>query len=297
MSLAAPTARERRQARFRKVLAHIDAHLDGDLSVKRLSRVAALSPCHFHRQLAEVFGVGVYHYVQLCRLKRGAWRLAFRRQLPVLEIALDSGYAGPEAFARAFRKSVGQSPSAFRNGPNWPDWHRAWAPLGELRRHHLPGARHPGQVTTVVVGDIRVAALAHRGDMALIGDSVRRFIDWRRRNGLPPRLSATFNILHHRLGEHGPELCGLDLCAATDRAVPDNPFGVVAHTIRGGRCAVLRHVGPEDTLRESVRFLCTDWLAQSGETPRDDPPYLQRIHFFPDVPEHQAVTDVFLPLR
>jgi hypothetical protein len=29
---------------------------------------------------------------------------------------------------------------------------------------------------------------------------------------------------------------------------------------------------------------------------RDFPIYLQRVKFFPDVPENEAITDVFLPL-
>jgi AraC family transcriptional regulator len=45
-----------------------------------------------------------------------------------------------------------------------------------------------------------------------------------------------------------------------------------------------------------VRFLYATWLPASGQEPREFPLYLQRIRFFPDVPEHEAVTDVFLPL-
>jgi DNA gyrase inhibitor GyrI len=39
------------------------------------------------------------------------------------------------------------------------------------------------------------------------------------------------------------------------------------------------------------------WLAHSGERLRDFPSYLQRVHFFPEVPPHEAAVDVFLPLR
>jgi len=38
------------------------------------------------------------------------------------------------------------------------------------------------------------------------------------------------------------------------------------------------------------------WLHLSGETLRDFPLILHRIQLFPDVPEHEAVTDVMLPL-
>ena len=60
---------------------------------------------------------------------------------------------------------------------------------------------------------------------------------------------------------------------------------------------VLRHVGSEATLGPTIRFLFAEWLPSSGEALRDCPPFLQRVAFFPDVPEHQAVTDIFLPLE
>src|SRR5260221_3730956 len=64
-----------------------------------------------------------------------------------------------------------------------------------------------------------------------------------------------------------------------------------------GRCAVLRHTGADDGLAAAITHLYADWLPRSGEDLRDFPVYLQRITFFPDVPEHEAVTDIFLPLR
>jgi AraC family transcriptional regulator len=79
--------------------------------------------------------------------------------------------------------------------------------------------------------------------------------------------------------------------------VEENTFGIVEKTIPGGRCAVLRHVGSDDTLGEAIQYLYSTWLPASGEEPRDFPLYLQRIRFFPDVPEREAILDVFLPLR
>ena len=86
------------------------------------------------------------------------------------------------------------------------------------------------------------------------------------------------------------------MCASTDRPVADNPFGVVARNIPGGRCATLRHLGSDDTLQDTVSFLYSQWLPQSGEELRDFPLFFQRVNLFPAVPEHEAITDVFLPL-
>ena len=114
---------------------------------------------------------------------------------------------------------------------------------------------------------------------------------------MPPTISATYNILHDDPEDTPGERFRFGLAAATDREIDANAEGVVASRIPGGRCAVLRHVGSEATLGPSIRFLFAEWLPASGEALRDFPPYLQRVAFYPDVPEHQAISDLFLPLR
>jgi hypothetical protein len=39
-------------------------------------------------------------------------------------------------------------------------------------------------------------------------------------------------------------------------------------------------------------YLYRDWLPGSGEETRDFPLYCQRVSVFPDVPEHEAITDM-----
>ncbi len=288
---------ERYLDRFRGVLDYIDAHLAEDLTVERLSHVAAFSKYHFHRQFSELVGFGVYRYVQLKRLKRASWQLAFREPDSIGDIALANGFGGPEAFARAFRKNLGQSPTEFRNDPQWPAWYAIYDPLEDSRKRIMTGKHTPREVKMVDCRDTRVAALEYRGDPELMGNAIREFISWRRENRLPPRLSATFNVVHHHpIGDDDGE-CHYDLCAATDQGVKPNPFGVVEKVIPGGRCAVLRHVGSEGRLGEAVHYLYTQWLPESGEDLRDFPLYFQRVSFFPDVPEHEALTDIFLPLK
>jgi AraC family transcriptional regulator len=143
----------------------------------------------------------------------------------------------------------------------------------------------------------RVATLEHRGDPAGLDDSVNKFITWRRQNGLPPAASATFNILYDKLPASDPDEFRFDLCAATDRDIAANELGVVAKTIPGGKCAVLRHVGSEAGIGETLYCLFAQWLPTSGAELRDFPVFFQRVRFAPEVPAHESVTDVFLPLR
>lgn len=282
-------------SRFRRVLDHIDNHLDGDLSVERLSGVAAFSKYHFHRQFSGLFGVNVYRYVQLRRMRRASYQLAFRND-QIIDIALANGYETPESFSRAFKKESGQSPSGFREQPQWDPWYAIYQSLKELRILTMQNTYSIEDVKIVDFNDTRVAAFEHRGDPRGIGDSVRRFIDWRKQHHLPPSVSATFNILYDNPAEVAPQDFRLDICAATAQAIEANAAGIVEKTIPAGRCAVLRVNGSEEMLEQAARYLYLEWLPQSGEELRDFPLFAQRIRFFPDVPEGEAVLDLFLPI-
>jgi AraC family transcriptional regulator len=288
---------KRYQARLLQVLDYIDTHLHDDLDLNRLSCVAAFSTYHFHRQFRQLFGVSVMKYVQLRRLKRAAYQLAFRPDRPVLEIALDSAYEGPEAFARAFKRHVGQSPTDFRHHPQWRSWFDAYQPVHDLRGQHMQPTIARDQVSIVQFAETKIAAMEHRGDPAHIGDTIRKFVRWRKQQRLSPKVSKTFNIFYVDSEDVPPEQFRVDVCVSiTADSIDHSDAGVVAKVIPAGRCAKLRHVGSDETLEAAIHFLYAQWLPQSGEELRDFPLFLERLTFFPDVPEHEAVVDIYLPL-
>ena len=284
-------------ARFQKVLAYIDANLFEELTVARLSEVAAFSTHHFLRQFSELFGVGVYKYVQLCRLKRASYQLAFRDDQAITDIALDSGYDNAESFSRAFKQSAGQTPSAFRQQPQWEPWRHTCEPLTALRIRYMHIEPSDRDIHIDHFPETRVAVLEHRGDPNRVGDSIRTFIAWRKQHHLHPSRHATFNIFYDDPYQVAPADYRLDLCVAVDREPEDEASGIVAKTIPAGRCAVLRHVGSDDHLHAAIAHMYAQWLPHSGEEPGDFPLFVRRVRFYPDVPEHEAVVDIFLPLK
>lgn len=275
--------------RLARVLDHVDANLDGDLSVLTLSEVAGLSQFHFQRQFRHCLGLSVHAYVHQVRLRRAAFQLAFRRHA-ILDIALDAGYASHEAFTRAFRKLVGQPPSAFREAPDWARWHDAQTELSAARAQH-PDALGDDEVKLTTLAPVRVLAMEHRGDPRELLATVRRFIAWRRAVSLSPT-NPTFNIAYADPADVAPAEFRFDIAVATEQRAGD---GVVEKMLAGGRHATFRHVGRDDDLWRKVGAL-DRWLSTAGEIAGDAPLYLRRVAFFPDVPEHAAITDVMLPL-
>lgn len=279
--------------RMRRALDHIDRHLDDELDLATISAVAAFSKYHFHRQFTACFGLSVHRYVQLARLKRASYQLAYNDRDRITDIAIGAGYDAPDAFARAFRRCFGQSPSDFRSVPDWVPWRAALLPLDDLRNRTM---QHFDAVTIRDFPATPIARMSHDADMAAIGDTIRRFLAWRRANRLSPATSPTFNIFHTDPADPAAGPVRIDLCVGTDRPFPEVD-GVTRAVIPGGRCAVLRVTGRSDDLEAAALHLYRDWLPDSGEEPRDFPLFCQRVTFFPDVAEADAITDLFLPLR
>ena len=142
--------------RFGRVLDFIERHLDEPLSVDRLSRVAHFSKFHFHHQFSHYVGISPSRYVQLARLRRASYQLAFNALEPITDIALQAGFEHSESFSRAFRAAFGQSPKAFRKEPHWAAWRTQLQLVS-------PGELKTMQVRIVNVDPVTVAVLEHRG--------------------------------------------------------------------------------------------------------------------------------------
>jgi AraC family transcriptional regulator len=277
--------------RFKQVFDFIDRHLDEALSVEQLSQVAHFSKFHFHRQFSQYCGISVSRYISLMRLKRASLRLAFNPMERIIDIALDAGFENPESFTRAFKLVFGQAPSDFRHKPAWAEW-GAKCQLDRRERMKNMDVRITSVETELV------AALEHRDSPALVNDSARRFIEWRRSSGLSPvDSSRTYGIVYDNPDTIAPEDFRFDICGSVTEPVRANPQGVVTKQIPGGRCAVVRHVGSHERLGESVYYLYRQWLPESGEELRDFPVYFHYLNLMPDTPEHELQTDVHLPLK
>jgi len=153
------------------------------------------------------------------------------------------------------------------------------------------------QVETIEFPETRVAVLRHRGSAAQLPASIRRFIEWRRGQGLSPQRSATWNLLYTDPLDTPPDRFRIDLCCSiSDRTISENPAGVVEGVIPAGRCARLRLVGEDSDLGPALDFLYRDWLPGSGEALRDFPPFVERVRFPPEVVDGASEIDVYLPL-
>ena len=279
-------------ARIGRVCEFIGQNLDAQLTLESLSRVAALSKYHFHRVFLSQTGLNLAKFIQLARLRRASFRLAFEPGIKVIEIALEAGFESPEAFSRAFKRTFGQTPSHFRTAPQWPQWHTKY-------QFNLPPKGHKTmQVNIIDFPETKVALLEHRGSHDRVFETVAKFISWRKETGLSPiKTSKTFGIPHGDPKTDKPEDYRFDVCGTIESEVPENGYGVKNSVLPGGRCAVIQHRGARDFMEESILFMYREWLPQSGEVLRDYPCYFHYRNFIHQVDEYALLTDIYLPLQ
>lgn len=83
--------------RMLRVLDHIHRHLDEELTLEVLARVAAFSPYHFHYVFRGIVVEGLGEYLRRLRLER-AWHRLLDGGRPVSELARDAGYVRTEVY-------------------------------------------------------------------------------------------------------------------------------------------------------------------------------------------------------
>ena len=277
--------------RFNRLCEFIYNHLDDDLSIEKLSKIAHFSKYHFHRQFSAYMGISVFKFTQLLRLKRASYQLVFNQDMKVIDIALNSGFDNHESFSRAFKKNFKQTPIQFRNDPKWKPWHEPYKQITYKGNNIM-------QVNIINFKEAKVAVLEHRGDPQLLNNSVQRFIEWRKETGLSPvKNSQSYGIVYDDPNNTETDKFRFDICGTIDVEVVENEYGIVNKIISGGRYAVLQHKGAHEFMDSKIYELYGKWLPESKEELRDAPMFFHYVNFLPDVPESELITDIYLPLK
>ena len=281
-----------------RVCDYIYENLDEDLSVEHLSLFAGFSKYHFHRQFSDYLGVGIFRYIQLLRLKRASYRLYFDRDAKIIDIALDAKFDYPESFSRAFKKAFDQSPSEFRRQAQWLSWNKKYQFGGRKMDKKQQAEQLDVSVDIVNFTETKIAVFEHRGAPELVNESVGKFIAWRKQTGLSPvTKSQTFGLIYEDPKSVPADKFRFDIAGSVLHEVPDNASGIINKTIPAGRCAVIRHLGSHEHLDTKIHYLYGQWLPDSGESLRDFHCFFHYQNFFPEVAEHELITDIYLPLE
>jgi len=272
--------------RLERVFRWLADHLDDTLDLARLAEVACLSPYHFHRVYRAMQGETAADTVRRLRLHRAAVEL-ITGELPVARVARRAGYGSQEAFTRAFKAAYGVPPARYR---------ASFVPMPTADRTEDAMETTTYEASIRQTSPIRVVALPHQGPYMNIGGTFERLLALAGGQGLLGPVIRTFGIYYDDPSATPASALRADACLA----VPGDyaPSGeLLIREIRGGRYAVVLHVGPYAELERPYRWLYGTWLAQSGEEPDHSPTVEEYLNDARVVPPTELRTEIWLPLR
>jgi transcriptional regulator GlxA family with amidase domain len=137
----------RRAALLRRMLRakdRMDAASQEDWTVSRLAAVSGVSEAHFARAFKLAFGAPPHRYLLTRRIER-AKALLRDTDLPVIDIALQTGWESLGSFGRVFRDITGESPSELRLREQAADQH-----LEDVPHCYVSAAYRPDLRTAVL---------------------------------------------------------------------------------------------------------------------------------------------------
>jgi AraC family transcriptional regulator len=99
--------------KLKQLLLFIDDHLAQDLSLAEIAGIAGLSPSHCNSLFRAAVGDSIHRYVIRRRVERAAWLLQ-ESQLPICQVALETGFAHQSHLALHMRRLLGTTPRKLR---------------------------------------------------------------------------------------------------------------------------------------------------------------------------------------
>ena len=307
-ALSRQSSRSEYSRRLNRVFEYIDAHLDEQIDLEAVARVANFSPFHFHRVFAAWMGETPGDYLRGRRLDRAADRLATDPDASVLAVALAVGFGSGEAFARAFKVRFGCTPTIWRTES--PSVRIERVQMVRAERNLGQFQRKAGQASTldvvqhersdqffeelnmhVKVVDFPATRVAFLRNVGPLGTSVGAFwvntvFPWLAANGLADK--PRFGIGLDNPMVTPPEKYRYDACVEVpEDFVAKVPAGI--NVLPQGRYAVRSFNGTAANIGAAWNEVFRDWLPSSAMQMDERP----MIEYYPGGSKVDAKTGMF----
>jgi AraC family transcriptional regulator len=283
------------QQAIKRVLRHIDSHLDETLSLEDLSKVAKVSTYHFHRLFTGYMGISLGQFIKRRRIERSMSQLAYTKN-KTIQVALSSGYDSHAGFTKAFGKEMGMTPTEFRNQMQ----HKK----GEIMMH-LKNAKVEF-VGFVERPDCPVFYIRRMGSYYVSPSEA-----WKKLKSILVNIDAVYTPGEYMGISHDnphdadieEEALRFDACIAQEKRLLAHKASILQQgaeegILSGGRYAVFRHRGPFEHLGESFHYIYGSWIYTEDQKLRDAPPFVRMPYVFdPSRTPATQESDIHIPVK
>jgi AraC family transcriptional regulator len=286
---------------IQRAVDYIEDHLNDELEVDSIAKVAGFSKWHFQMVFSSSVGDSLKSYIRGRRLTKAMGELGSDKR--ILDIALDAGFESQEAFTRAFKAQFQNTPGECRKaGINPSHLKRPKITIDYLDHLYRGISMEPKfktikEMKIVGVSGVFISVLSpDKDNMVVIPKLWQAYMP--RRHEIKNAKSQTnlgvcFEVPADR--QTRPDQCLY--VAATEVTSFDNiPEGMELFTIPAGEYAVFTHKGPVETFEMTMNYIYGSWLPKSGKKLRHAPDiefYDERFKLGSDDSE----LDVYIPIE
>jgi len=280
---------------IKKATYYIEEHLDDELDVVKLAKIAGYSHFHFCRVFKIHIGESVMSYTTRLRLERASTEVYLGKK-SILNIALDAGYQTPTGFLKAFKKRFGTTPTEYKSSAK------------ELLRKYEEIKMNVPKIVTR--DEVNVVFTRELGEYTKSSD-----IAWR-------RLSKMMNSLHEKFAKNPPEYTmnlekgkaeALGICHDDPQVTNEEnirydaalawgnketevlaKYDFETKTIAGGRYAKVEYLGASNS--EDSWYGLYSWVEKNGYTLRDEPSFEKYLNGDIDTDVEKLLIEVYVPI-
>jgi AraC family transcriptional regulator len=316
--------REEYTARVNRVIDHIEANIDQDLSLHELAEIAGFSPFHFHRIFSSMVGETLNDFIQRIRVEKAAAMLVSNPKESITAVALECGFSGASTFARVFKESFGMSASEWRAGgylkgrkKNQTE-RKEWEVFSNIRQEFDPHSNYsiskyewrvemkPNKdlIANIEVKDtpeMHVAYVRHigpyAGDNGLFGMLIGKVAAWAGPRGLLNSPDVKLLTIYHdspELTDPKNLIIDVGITVPQDTRV-DGEIGKT--TIPAGKNAIAHFEINPSQYAEIWNAVYGVWLPESGYQPDDRPCFEIYLNDPRNHPEGKSIVDIYVPVK
>lgn len=277
--------------RINVVIQFIHNHIGDKLDLDYLASISCYSSFHFHRIMRAYLGESIGSYLQRTRLGIAA-QLLRTSDLQVSEIALKVGYDSQASFNKVFKRRFGITPGQFRADRDFQ------LPFREPLKQKITMKNltlNPEYRTISDLKVIYVTAIGAYGDQNT-ENAWKAVCGFAGKNGLFGPDAQFLGVSYDDPSVTEAEKCRYEACVTLKSDV--KPDGIVGFkTIKGGKYAVFKLVGPYTLLAPSYQYIYGTWVPENGVELRDEPGFEKYLNTTDKTAPEKLETEIWVPVK
>jgi AraC family transcriptional regulator len=293
--------------RINSAIDYIEANLDTELSLDKVSEIANFSPFHFHRIFSALTNETINSFITRKRIEKISSSLLRGTDESISELAFRYGFNSQAAFARSFKKFYGISATEFikrsnrfskicktdsNNGKKEPVFDNYICNVNNL----LNWIKMNAKVEVKEMPELNLAYIRHVGEFHLIGKVYEELFRWAGPKGLLnfPQ-TKTVTVYHDDPGVTAIEKVRQSAAITVPEGTKtDKNVGTLK--VPDGKYAVGRFEVDENGFEKAWSGMCV-WIAENGYTATDGYHYELYHNDHTTHPERKFILDICIPVQ